>query len=80
MSTIDHIEFARLRARRPRHAGSNARLGPHGQELSPPIALVTLSDGAYGFGWCRADEASARELLGQEVDALFTDGRVDPRW
>jgi L-rhamnonate dehydratase len=61
---IVRIEWARLEGERPRKAGCNARLGDHGQHVATPIARVTTSDGATGFGWARLDPARAEALLG----------------
>lgn len=73
MSTarITQIEWARLEGRRPRHAGSNARLGEHGETVRPAVARLHTADGASGFGFCRATEAQAEAILGQPLDALF---------
>src|SRR5262245_41331546 len=48
------VEWARLQGRRPRKAGSNARLGEHGIAIRIPILRVTTADGARGFGACHA--------------------------
>ncbi|TVQ28595.1 MAG: mandelate racemase [Spirochaetaceae bacterium] len=82
MPRVDKIEFARLTGERPRPAGANARLGPHGQAVSPPVALITLDDGSTGFGWARVIEADAREVIGIDFDALFDpESRlVRPEW
>jgi len=37
---IDVVEWARLEGRRPRHAGSNARLGAHGITVRVPILRI----------------------------------------
>lgn len=65
------LEWARLEGRRPRHAGSNARLGPHGQTVRPPILRLTLDDGSSGFGPSTATREQVAPLLGQPLDALF---------
>ena len=75
------IEAATLRGRRPRHSGSNARLGAHGIEVSLPLLRVALSDGAQGFGFCRIEQTRAQELLGQNFSALYREeSGVDASW
>ena len=72
---IRKIEWGSLSGKRPRNAGSNARLGDHGSVVRVPLARLTLDDGTVGFGSCRAHADKARELLGQSLDAFF-----DPHW
>ncbi len=75
------IEAATLRGRRPRHSGSNARLGAHGIEVTLPLVRVSLSGGAQGFGFCRFSQVRARELLGQNFSVLYNDeGGVNASW
>jgi hypothetical protein len=61
---IPQIEWAPLEGQRPRHAGSNARLGAHGSTLHVSIARLTTDEGQAGFGACRATRAQAAALLG----------------
>jgi L-rhamnonate dehydratase len=68
------VEWAQLEGRRPRPAGCNARLGPHGQEVRVPLARLTTTEGTTGFGWARLTEAQATQALGQAVSNLI-DGR-----
>ncbi len=70
---IVRVEWAPLEGQRPRLAGSNARLGPHGKAVHPPIARVTLSDGASGFGWSRVTRDVAESLLGASLSAAYLD-------
>jgi L-alanine-DL-glutamate epimerase-like enolase superfamily enzyme len=66
---------------RPRSAGSNARLGPHGKHITVPILRITTEDGMVGFGGCRATPAQAAQLLGMRCAVLFEpDGGVAPTW
>ncbi len=67
MPVITRIEWAPLGGERPRLAGCNARLGVHGKRVTCPIARITSSDGASGFGWCRISQAEARAWIGQPV-------------
>lgn len=69
---IVRVEWAVLEATRPRVAGSNARLGPHGAVVRLPLARLTASDGAQGFGFCRATREEAGRLLGVSLAALWS--------
>jgi len=69
---IRRIEWGRLTGRRPRAAGSNARLGPHGIDVRPGIARVTDSDGLTGFGWSWVRPDAAQALIGRPVAEGFT--------
>ena len=72
------IEWGCLEGWRPRPAGSNARLGPHGRTVRVPIVRLMADDGSSGFGLGRPipDEASA--LLGTHLSALFSPDRGVP--
>lgn len=71
-ATLARIEFGRLEGRRPRHAGKNARLGDHGDLINVPIARVTASDGATGFGMARAPREQLTGLIGASLTDAFT--------
>ncbi len=80
-SRIVAIEWARLEGRRPRHAGSNARLGAHGITLRVPILRLTTADGSRGFGVYHGSPDRLDELLGEPFDDLFSaTGAVPERW
>jgi L-rhamnonate dehydratase len=64
---ITRIDWARLTGQRPRAAGCNARLGTHGQTVSPGVARVWTDDGATGWGWSRIERDAAEPLLGAEL-------------
>ena len=68
---ITKIEWARLEGTRPRHAGSNARLGNHGPTVRPAVARITAEDGSRGFGACRATRDQAAAVLGQRLSEAF---------
>jgi len=68
------VEWAQLEGRRPRPAGCNARLGPHGQEVRVPLARLITSEGVAGFGRAHLTESQATQVLGQAVSDLL-DGR-----
>ena len=75
------VEWARLEGRRPREAGSNARLGPHGSTVRVPLLRVTAEDGSSGFGACHAGPERVTDLLGMRVDNLFdADHGVRESW
>lgn len=75
------VAWGVLEGRRPRPAGSNARLGPHGEVVRVPLLRLTDSDGACGFGACRAAPEQARALLGRRLGELFAPERgTDPAW
>jgi L-rhamnonate dehydratase len=75
------VEWARLHGRRPRKAGSNARLGEHGIAVHVPILRITTQDGMSGFGAYYAEPEHATALLGRELGELFEEGRgVHERW
>src|SRR5947207_13180955 len=78
---ITSIEWARLEGRRPRNAGSNARLGDHGSIVRVPLAHITTEDGASGFGVCRATPEQASTLPGQRLNDLFSPEQgTAPAW
>jgi L-alanine-DL-glutamate epimerase-like enolase superfamily enzyme len=80
-SRIVRVEFARLEGQRPRKAGSNARLGEHGLTVQVPIARLTTTDGAVGFGACRISADEGATLLGQSLsDLISVENGVADRW
>jgi len=80
-SRIVAVEWARLEGRRPRHAGSNARLGAHGITVRVPILRLTTADGSSGFGVYHGSTERLDELLGQPFEDLFSSiGAVPERW
>jgi L-alanine-DL-glutamate epimerase-like enolase superfamily enzyme len=68
---IVRIRGGVFEGRRPRHAGSNARLGDHGAIVRVPIVQLTTEDGATGFGRSRASPEELRSLLGAHLDSAF---------
>lgn len=77
---ITRIDMATVEGRRPRAAGSNARLGHHGDTARLLLVRLTTTDGTTGFGRCRASEDQLRTLLGRAPTDLLTDGRVETEW
>lgn len=75
------VEYGVLAGQRPRHAGSNARLGPHGLAIRVPILRITTEDGATGFGAYHGPPDRAADLLGQRFAEVFAaDQGVRPAW
>ncbi len=68
---ITRIEWGWLEGRRPRLAGSNARLNAHGDRLRVALARVSTEDGRSGFGSCHARRAQAEALLGTSFDLAW---------
>ena len=66
------IEWVELQGSRPRAAGANARLGPHGAVVRVPLARLTLDDGTRGFGLARLTRKHAEALVGTPLPALFS--------
>lgn len=75
--TIASIEAATLTGTRPRAAGSNARLGAHGQTVRVPTVRILTEEGVAGFGSSKADVDDLVPLLGRDPEELVgADGRV----
>lgn len=66
------VEWGVLEGKRPRHAGSNARLGAHGVNVRVPVLRVTDEEGARGFGACHAGREQITALPGKHLDELFS--------
>ena len=80
-SRIARIELGTLESRRPRHAGSNARLGDHGTSIQLSLVRLTATDGASGFGVCRAPRNYLQGLLGDRLADAFDPARgASDRW
>lgn len=74
---VEGIEVATLTGERARSAGSNGRIGDHGQSCSVRIARITI-DGEAGFGSTGLlTEAMAEAIVGMRLIDLFDEnGRV----
>src|SRR5262245_59239068 len=66
------VEWAPFQGRRPRLAGSNARLGEHGISVRVPLLRITAEDGSTGFGVCHTSREQASALLGADFDTIFS--------
>ncbi|MCW3052635.1 MAG: Mandelate racemase/muconate lactonizing protein, partial [Chthonomonadales bacterium] len=73
---IARVEWGRLEGTRPRPAGSNARLGEHGFQVGVPVARLTTTDGAIGWGRASLNQARAEALCGKSLSELLT---ADPQ-
>ncbi len=79
--TIVRVDYGALVGQRPRTAGSNARLGPHGAVVRVPLLRLTAADGSYGFGACFALPDQIALLLGQRLSTLFDEvSGVETTW
>ncbi len=74
---IVRIDGATLVGTRPRPAGANARLGPHGTSVRVPVVRLTLDDGSSGFGRSRATPDHLGNLVGARLDDAFADAGPD---
>ena len=78
---IATIEWGCLEGRRPRVAGSNARLGEHGDRVRVPLARLTTQGGVSGFGVCGASRERGMEILGRRLSNLFAEsGGIREEW
>jgi len=78
---ITRLEWSALEGRRPRAAGSNARLGAHGDRVRVPLLRITTRSEASGFSVCHAGRDRAAALLGRSLGDLFTEqGVVRAQW
>ena len=68
---IRTVEWAPLVGRRPRSAGSNARLDAHGTSVRVPILRLTADDGSTGFGACHAPRERIADLVGMPLDDIW---------
>lgn len=71
---IERIELGILEGTRPRPAGKNARLDEHGSTIRLPIARITTTDGATGFGVTRASREHLSLLAGLALDDAYHPG------
>ncbi len=72
---IVRVEWGCLAGQRPRPAGSNARLGPHGDRMRVPLVRLSSDDGATSFGLGRPSPRRASALLGVRLGDVFSPER-----
>lgn len=68
---IISVQWGWLEGRRPRSAGSNARLGEHGVAVKIPLLRLETEDGYKGFGACNTTIEHASALLGARINDMF---------
>ncbi len=68
---ITSVELGTIFGRRPRVAGSNARLGTHGDLVRVPLLRLTTESDIRGFGLCFAQRDQILTLLGRRLDEVF---------
>lgn len=73
---ITRIDVGTLSGKRPRFAGSNARLNDHGIDVRTTFAQFTTSDGVTGFGQTRATNVQLQALIGNSLGSAFGDDRL----
>src|SRR6266498_3156866 len=66
------IEAGYLTGKRPRSAGSNARLPEHGIDVREPFVRLHFEDGSSGFGFSRVTVGQAESLVGKTLDSLIS--------
>ncbi len=75
-SRIVRIDAVTVEGKRPRAAGSNARLGYHGDTVRLPLVRLTTEDGASGFGRGPVDQDRLAEVVGRSLDQFIAGDRV----
>lgn len=73
---IVRIDAVTLEGKRPRPAGSNARLGNHGDTVRLPLVRLTTDVGVSGFGRSSADESRLTEIIGRPLSQFVDGSRV----
>lgn len=73
---IVRIDAVTVEGKRPRAAGSNARLGYHGDTVRLPLVRLTTEDGMSGFGRGSVDELRLAEVVGRSLEQFVVGDRV----
>ncbi len=68
---IVKIEKITLEVSRPRHIGSNARIGAHGSVITDQVVRLHAEGGTIGVGWSHLERPAAQGLLGRPMSELF---------
>jgi L-alanine-DL-glutamate epimerase-like enolase superfamily enzyme len=76
MSRIVRIDAVLLEGKRPRPAGSNARLGYHGEVVRLPFVRLTTDEGVSGIGRGPVDEARLSTVVGRPLDQFVSGNNV----
>jgi L-alanine-DL-glutamate epimerase-like enolase superfamily enzyme len=77
---IERVDAVTLEGKRPRAAGSNARLGHHGDVVRLPLVRLTTTDGVIGWGRTSVDPSVAASLAGQSLGNFINGSTVHPDW
>src|SRR5690349_19518408 len=75
-SRIVRIDAVTVEGKRPRAAGSNARLGYHGDKVRLPLVRLTTEDGATGFGRGPVEQERLAEVIGRPLEQFVVNDRV----
>ena len=76
MPRIVRIDAVTLEGKRPRAAGSNARLGYHGDRVRLPFVRLTTDEGISGVGRGPVDEARLATFVGRSLDQFISGSTV----
>lgn len=77
---IERVDAVTIEGNRPRAAGSNARLGHHGDVVRLPLVRLTASDGVVGFGRAQVDAGILATLPGQSLGDLISVSTIHDDW
>ena len=77
---ITRIDAVTISGTRRRPAGSNARLGRHGEVVKVPLVRLTTSDGVEGIGRSSAPNEHLEALLGAELAEVVSQEGVGAEW
>jgi L-rhamnonate dehydratase len=75
-SRIIRIDAVALEGKRPRPAGSNARLGYHGDTVHLSLVRLTTAAGVSGFGRGPVDEGRLSAIVGRPLEQFVSGTRV----
>ncbi len=79
-TVIARVDAVTLEGKRPRAAGSNARLGYHGDVVRLPLVRLTTTDGITGWGRSSVDPALLETVPGKSLGDLISGSTVQPAW
>jgi L-alanine-DL-glutamate epimerase-like enolase superfamily enzyme len=79
-TVITRVDAVTLEGKRPRAAGSNARLGVHGDIARLPLVRLTTTDGVTGFGRSSVDADVLTNLPGRPLSQFIIGFTVHEEW
>lgn len=79
-AVITRVDAVTLKGKRPRAAGSNARLGYHGDVVNLPVVRLTTTDGVQAFGRSSASQELLTGLPGRSLDEFVQGTAVRKEW